>query len=77
MGSSVTARITNTESKSRSGLLQITIFDASGARIGQVAGAANDVAAGSTATVTFIGTTDTFPGDPATYTYELQDQGSY
>lgn len=45
-----------------------------GQRIGDFQGAANDVEAGTTSTVTFIGTTDQLPGDPATYTYEFQSE---
>ena len=78
-GTSITGRITNTDAASRSGIFTLTIFDAAGARIGETQGSVSDVEAGGTATVTFIGMTSTeqLPGDPATYTYELQNDGSY
>jgi hypothetical protein len=38
-------------------------------------GSANDVEAGQASTVTFVGnsTTDSLPGDAATYTFEFQN----
>ena len=74
-GDSITARVTNTETSSRTGIFTLTIFGPDGARIGDVTGSANEVEAGQSSTVTFIGTssTDSLPGDPATYTYEFQN----
>jgi hypothetical protein len=74
-GDSITARVTNTENSSRTGIFTLTIFGPDGARIGDVTGSANGVEAGQASTVTFIGTssTDSLPGDPATYTYEFQN----
>jgi hypothetical protein len=76
-GTSITARVTNTDTSSRSGLFTLTIFDADKNRIGQATGSVNELEAGQTATVTFVGTTDQLPGDPGTYSYELQTDGSY
>jgi len=74
-GDSITARVTNTEDNAQTGVFTLTVFGPDGARIGETMGSANDVEAGQTATVTFIGstTTDSLPGDPATYTYEFQN----
>ena len=77
LGTSITARVTNTDTTSRSGLFTLTIFDADKNRIGETQGSVNELEAGQTATVTFIGTTDELPGDPATYSYQLQTDGSY
>lgn len=71
-GDSVTARVTNNADGPRTGVFTLTIFDASGERIGQTMGSASDVAPGDTDTVTFIGSTEPFPGDPATYSFEFQ-----
>jgi hypothetical protein len=76
-GDAVSARITNTSSQSLSGLFTLTIFGADGSRIGQTQGSASDVGPGEAAAVTFIGMTDQLPGDPSSYTYEFQDNGSY
>jgi hypothetical protein len=76
-GTAITARVTNNENTSRSALFTLTIFDANKNRIGETQGSVNDLEAGQAATVTFIGTTDQLPGDPGTYTYELQTDGSY
>jgi hypothetical protein len=74
-GDSITARVTNTEVQAQTGVFTLTIFGPDGARIGETMGSANDVEPGQTATVTFVGTssTDSLPGDPATYTYEFQN----
>jgi hypothetical protein len=74
-GDSITARVTNNEDSSRTGVFTLTIFGPDGARIGETMGSANEVEAGQASTVTFIGTssTDSLPGDPATYTYEFQN----
>src|SRR4051812_43726040 len=73
-GDSITARVTNTEDHAQTGVFTLTIFGPDGARIAEAMGSANDVEAGQASTVTFIGssTTDSLPGDPATYTYEFQ-----
>lgn len=71
-GTSITARIQNTEDHSRTGVFTLTVFSG-GQRIYEAMGSANDVEAGSTATVTFVGTTDDLDGDVASYTYELQN----
>lgn len=70
-GTTYTARVTNTEGQTRSGLFTLTVFG-DGKRIGNATGAANKVEAGQTATVTFIPTTDAVPGDPKAWAYELQ-----
>jgi hypothetical protein len=76
-GDGITARVTNNADESRTGIFTLTIFGADGSRIGESSGSVNDVEAGGTATVTFIGTTEALPGDPATYTYAFQDDGSF
>lgn len=70
-GTSITARIKNNEATTRTGIWTLTVFSG-GQRIHNATGSASDVEPGQTATVTFIGTTEQLPGDPATYTYELQ-----
>jgi hypothetical protein len=74
-GDSITARVTNDKDTSRTGVFTLTIFGPDGARIGETMGSANDVEPGQAATVTFVGntTSDALPGDPATYTYEFQN----
>jgi len=74
-GDSITARVTNNEDTARTGVFTLTVFGPDGARIGETMGSANEVEAGQAATVTFVGssTTDALPGDPATYTYEFQN----
>lgn len=72
-GDSITARVTNNEDSAATGIFTLTVFGPDGARIGEVTGSANDVEPGQAATVTFVGTTENLPGDPATYTYEFQN----
>ncbi|WP_142458547.1 hypothetical protein [Geodermatophilus aquaeductus] len=72
-GDSITARVTNNEDSAATGIFTLTVFGPDGARIGEVTGSANEVEPGQAATVTFIGTTENLPGDPATYTYEFQN----
>ncbi|WP_211202853.1 hypothetical protein [Geodermatophilus dictyosporus] len=68
---SLTARITNNESSTRSAFFTITVLGPDGSLVGSAVGAANDVEAGVTATVTLLSSED-LEGDPATFTYELQ-----
>lgn len=70
-GTSISGRVTNQTNATKTGVFTLTIFS-NGKRIADVQGSANDVEAGQTATVTFIGTTQNLPGDPATYTYDFQ-----
>lgn len=70
-GTSVTGRVTNQTNATKTGVFTLTIFS-NGQRIADVQGSANNVEAGQTSTVTFIGTTQNLPGDPSTYTYEFQ-----
>jgi hypothetical protein len=74
-GDSITARVTNNKDTSRTGVFTLTIFGPDGTRIGKTMGSANEVEPGQASTVTFIGssTTDALPGDPATWTYEFQN----
>lgn len=70
-GTSVTAEITNAAKSSRSGIFTITIYMGD-KRIYNAQGAAQEVSAGQTVTVTFIGTTDKLPGVASDYTYKFQ-----
>jgi hypothetical protein len=70
-GTSVSARVTNTGDVTKTGVFTITIFS-NGQRIADVQGSASDVEPGTASTVKFIGTTQTLPGDPSTYTYEFE-----
>jgi hypothetical protein len=73
-GDSITARVTNTEDSAQTGIFTLTVFGPDGTRIGEAMGSANEVEAGQTSTVTFLSSsTDSLPGDPATWTYELQN----
>lgn len=55
-GMAVTARVTNGDANTRSGLFTLTMLR-DGRTVTTVSGAANDVAPGGTVTVTFVGTT--------------------
>jgi hypothetical protein len=70
-GTTITARVTNGQSGTRSGLFTLTVFS-NGAVVATGHGAANDVEGGSTASVQFLATEDLSSVDPATLTYELQ-----
>lgn len=69
VGASISARIMNLDPVTRSGLFTITVFDEGGARVADATGAANDVEAGQTVTVTFIPTGDELTGTG--YRFEL------
>jgi hypothetical protein len=72
IGPSISGRVTNNEDETRTGVWTLTVFS-NGQRVYDAMGSASDVEAGSTATVTFVGTSqDEIAGDPATFTYELQ-----
>lgn len=68
----ITARITNNESGTRSGAFTLTVFS-NGEVVTAANGFVNDVEGGSTNTVTFMSTDDLSGVDPATFTYELQN----
>jgi hypothetical protein len=70
-GTTITARVTNGQSGTRSGVFTLTVFS-NGAVVATGHGAANDVEGGSTASVQFLATEDLSSVDPATLTYELQ-----
>ena len=73
-GDSITARVTNTEDSSQTGVFTLTVFGPDGTRIGEAMGSANEVEAGQASTVTFLSSsTEALPGDPATWTYEFQN----
>lgn len=70
-GTAITARVTNNADSTRTALMTLTIFE-NGKMVTSTSGAANDVEAHSTATVTFIGTMDGELPANGNYTYELQ-----
>lgn len=70
-GTGITAQVTNTEGITRTGVFTLTVFS-DGQRIYQANGAANAVEAGQTATVTFIGSTESIGDDPSRFTYQFQ-----
>lgn len=71
IGTSITARVTNNADETRTGVFTLTIFE-NGQMVTSTQGSASDVEAGSTATVTFIGTTDDSISADGNYTYEFQ-----
>lgn len=73
---SVEARLTNGGDSVQTAMFTLTAFDPAGAMVGSVTGSASDVEAGSTATVRFVAA-DELPGDPATWTWELQVDGAF
>jgi hypothetical protein len=74
----LSARLTNNSSGSLSAIFTMTVFGPDGTRLAQAAGSTNDVEGGTAATVTFLASSsDPLPGDPSTYSFELQVDGSY
>jgi hypothetical protein len=73
-GTSFTARITNELDEARPGQWTLTVLS-DGQRIFDSEAAADEVGAGETVDVTFVGTTTQLPGDPASYTYALRSDG--
>ncbi|RBY86865.1 hypothetical protein [Blastococcus sp. TF02A-26] len=71
-GTTITARLTNNEGGTRSGAFTLTVFS-NGEVVAAANGFVNDVEGGSTQTVQFIATDDLSGVDPATFTYELQN----
>lgn len=69
-GLSITARVTNTQSSTRTGLFTLTLFK-DGATVATASGAANDVEPGQTATVTFV-SSDNLTGGTEGLTYQFQ-----
>lgn len=67
----VTARILNGAPEERSAFFTMSVFDANGALLGSLSGAANNVGPSETATVELLATDD-IAGDPAGWSYELQ-----
>lgn len=66
----LSARVTNTEDSTRSGLFTLTIFNGD-ERVGQTSSSVADVEAGQAATVQFM-VSEELPGDSTLWSYELQ-----